>query len=1246
MTSLAVTDHGNLFALKAFHDECRSTHDKYGGLPPIKPILGCEAYVTNTGDYTSRNSKEIRYHLCLHAINKKGYYNLVRLMSEAYVNGFYYHPRIDHSLLEKYSEGLHCSSACLAGEIARAINAGRMDEAERVARWHKDLFGERFSLEVMEHRSRIHPEMNNDVYRRQVEVTRGVIELGKKLDIRIIATNDVHFINEDDNDSHDVLLCLSTGKKLSDPNRMMYTGEEWFKPAEEMAKIFPDHPEFLRNTLEVAEMVEEYNLNSPPIMPKFPIPIEFGTDESYREKFSEDELEKEFKDGAYKRLGGFDKVIRIKFEADYLKSITYEGAKKRWGDPLPENVVTRIDFELDTIKTMGFPGYFLIVHDYINAARTKLGVWVGPGRGSAAGSAVAYALGITNIDPLKFNLLFERFLNPDRISMPDIDVDFDDAGRGKVLDYVVERYGKDRVAHIVTFGQMAPKSAIKDVGRVMEYPLGETSKLASLVPEGKNSFAKALKESEDLRKACEDESNPVVYQLLDRARRLDGCVRQPGVHACGVLISRDPLIETIPIMPTDGEQLLRTQYDGHFVEPVGLLKMDFLGLKTLTVEKECVELLKECRGIDLNPDDIPVDDKLTYELFGRGETTGLLQFESDGMKNNLRLLQPDRLEDLVAMNALYRPGPMAYIPTFIARKHGRETIEYDHPLMEECLKDTYGVTVYQEQVMLLSRLLGKFTRGESDTLRKAMGKKNLALMEELYSKFKEGCLSNPEFMAAPCASTKEKAVQLIDKIWGDWKAFAEYAFNKSHAVCYAWIAYQTGYMKAHYPAEFMCAQISSEIGNFDKLPGFVAEAEAIGLEVLPPDVNASNSRFTPDYNGKAIRYGLAGIKGVGEYAAIAIVQNRKEKGPYKGFMDFCMRLAPQHVNKRVLENLIKSGAMDCFKEHHRAKLFENIEDALRLAASRAKDVSENQMDMFSLLGADDDASDKDLMDVPPWPMAQCFKDERELTGIYLTGHPLGVFKKILPSLATMTIEDFAKVPTRAELYDEVIAECSDPEMADRIVSERTAISARMVGILKSVRLMIPKPDPANPKKSLDHWAFLMIDDGTGETEIPCFSRTYAKYKDVLETLIDKPVLVCGEVSHRLMRDKTKPRSEWEEGDVQIVLNELYSLEKGAASFARSLHVTAHYEDNNLNERIAALKKLVESHPGRVPVVLEIKYANGICVSVELDESMKIALTSDFLFELDKVQRGETYSLKTIKEIYLEAPEKKPWERKG
>ena len=1288
MKSLAVTDHGNLFAIKAFYDEAR----KAG----IKPILGVEAYVTSTGDYTTRDKSERRHHLCLHAKNLVGYHNLVRLMSEAHIHGFYHNARIDHRLLEKYHEGLHCSSACIAGEVAHAIDIGRMDEAERIARWYQSLFGDDYSLEVMlhppgkgedgvEHVPPIPGEAIRDfheLYARQRRVVSGMIELGRKLGIRVIATNDVHFLEKDDDDSHDVLLALSTGNKMADVSkRMIYTGQEYFKTEEEMLGLFPEHPEFVAATQEVADGVEEYELNSDPIMPKFPIPGSFGNEEEYAKRYDEAALREEFdtadKPTNFERLGGYEKVLRIKFEADYLESLVYDGAVRRWGagsaekeggggrriDTVPPEIRERLDFELGVIKTMGFPGYFLIVNDYIANAR-RMGVWVGPGRGSAAGAAVAYALGITNVDPLKYDLLFERFLNPDRISMPDIDVDFDDAGRGKVLEFVTRKYGQDHVAHIVTFGQMAAKSVIKDVGRAMDYPLPDTNRLAGLVPETpKITFKKATSPLDKNGNPNKDYSpqlveafnsdDPTVHLLMERAKRLEGGMRQPGVHACGVIISRDPLIETLPVMPTDGESLLTTQYDGHFVEPVGLLKMDFLGLKTLTVEKECVAILgpdnprvpEFLRGADgcLDPDRIPDDDEETYRLFGRGETTGLFQFESDGMKKWLMALQPEKLTDLVAMNALYRPGPMDYIPTFVRRKQGEEEIRYDHPLMEKYLKDTYGVCVYQEQVMLLSRLLGGFTRGDSDKLRKAMGKKQLEVMEKLKVKFIDGCLKNPEFRIDKWQDEAE-ARKLIDKVWDDWRAFASYAFNKSHAVCYAWVAYQTGYLKAHYPAEFMCAQISSEIGNFDKLPGFVAEAQEMGLELKLPDVNESGARFVPTADAKGIRYGLAGIKGVGA-AGEAIVEERRKNGPYRGFLDFCLRLAGTPAcNKRVLENLTRTGAFASL-EPNRGKLFNNIEYALKKSQQKAREAASDQLNFFDVMaeGGEEKADDGELADFPAFAPAEDLKNERDLLGVYVSGHPLQSCRRLIAEAGTFRIADLAN----AEALDERMKDLpedrwkkkSNPALKDPRALRH--LDVRIVGQLTACTLKQgrPRPDgtPGQP------WAILQVDDGTGSLDAFCFAKAWEKSSAVAAS-VDQLVLVCGEISRRVnyAKEDRLAKKNPEVGDYNFTVKEAYPLGAAMPLISPGLTVTCEYAHPDVPARLETLKELAGRHPGSLALKIDFRYGDGRLVSV--DCGCRVDCSMAFLSELAKAVPAADVAYRCNDRIYLAPPERKPWDR--
>jgi len=1279
MTSLAVTDHGNLFALKAFYDESL----KQG----IKPILGVEAYVTSTGDHTTRDKSEKRFHLCLHAKNLVGYHNLVRLMSEAHINGFYHNARIDHTLLEKYHEGLHCSSACIAGEVSYYLDdspkgGNNPAKAEEIAKWYKNLFGDDYSLEVMLHPSGkgegasdipakepIPPECIaefRELETRQKHVIEGMIALGKKLGIRVIATNDVHFLNKDDDDSHDVLLALSTGKKMNDKDRMIYTGQEYFKTEDEMLALFGDHPELIAATQEVADKIEEYELNSDPIMPKFPIPETFGTEEEYAKRFDEEKLKAEFnteeKPKNYERLGGFDKVLRIKFEADYLQYLVYEGMKRRWGDPTPPDIKDRVDFELNVIKTMGFPGYFLIVNDYIDNAR-KMGVWVGPGRGSAAGAAVAYALGITNVDPIKFDLLFERFLNPDRISMPDIDVDFDDAGRAKVLEFVTQKYGQDHVAHIVTFGQMAAKSVIKDVGRAMGYDLKDTNKLAALVPDTpKITFKKATSEKDKNGKPNADyspdlvaafqSSDEIVHLLMQRAARLEGGMRQPGIHACGVIISRDPLIETLPVMPTDGESLLTTQYDGHFVEPVGLLKMDFLGLKTLTVEKECVALLgkdnprvpESLRGADgyLDPDKIPDDDRETYELFGRGETTGLFQFESDGMKKWLMALQPERLTDLVAMNALYRPGPMDYIPTFVRRKQGEEEIKYDHPLMEKYLKDTYGVCVYQEQVMLLSRLLGGFTRGMSDKLRKAMGKKQLAVMEELKVKFVEGCLANTEFRIDKWKDEAE-ARKLIDKIWDDWRAFASYAFNKSHAVCYAWVAYQTGFMKAHYPAEFMCAQISSEIGNFDKLPGFVAEAQEMGLELRLPDVNESGSRFVPTADSKGIRYGLSGIKGVGN-AGDAIVEEREKNGPYTGFLDFCMRLAgTQACNKRVLENLTRTGAFSAF-DKNRGKLFNNIEYALKRAQQRQKDRQSAQTSFFDLMdGGEEKVSDTELVDSPAFPPSEDLKNERDFLGVYVSGHPLQSCSRVISEVATFKAAQLANLEEVDALLlkqpEDKWKKKGNPHLKDAVALRH--LDVRMVGLLKSctVKTGRPRPDGSLGQK----WAILQIDDGV-ELDAFCFAKAWEKFNKV-EYSVDGLVMLCGEVSHRVSYDKNDVLKEHPiVGDINFTVREAYSLEEALPLLSDGLVIKMEYTDPEIKAKVGRIRDAIKKNAGKLPVAIDLHYPNGRTLKVDLGGEFRVAGKMSFLSELGKVVPQTDTSFRPRSDVYFDKPERK-WEKR-
>ncbi|HAQ21301.1 MAG TPA: DNA polymerase III subunit alpha [Prolixibacteraceae bacterium] len=1000
MTALALTDHGNMFGAKEFYDICR----KEG----IKPIIGCETYVAETSRHSKKDAKVDRsgYHLILLAKNLIGYRNLLKLVSTAYTEGFYYKPRIDKELLEQHHEGLIVSTACLGGEVPQHIMAGHLQDADETIQWFKSLFGDDFYLELMRHPS-TSPDMRKSVYENQVLVNKQLIELAKKHEVKLICTNDIHFINAEDADAHDLLICLNTGKDLDDPTRMRYTKQEWFKTTSEMNTLFADVPEALENTQEITDKIETYELNSSPIMPVFPIPEDFGTLEDYRQRFTEEMLVEEFTKYWFDTIGGYDKVVRVKLESDFLAHLCWEGAKSRYGEPFSEEITERIEFELNTIKKMGFPGYFLITQDFINEAR-RMDVLVGPGRGSAAGSVVSYCVGITNIEPMKYDLLFERFLNPDRISMPDVDIDFDDDGRQKVLDYVTNKYGKDKVAHICTFGTMATKMAIKDVARVLKLPLSEADRLTKLVPDApKMNFATAYKDSPELKAELKS-NNELIRTTLKFAQTLEGSVRQTGVHACGILISRDPLTDHIPVMfSKDDENLLTTQFDGKYVEDIGLLKMDFLGLKTLSIIKETVENIKLSRGITLDMDQLPENDPLTLELFSNGDTTGIFQFESPGMKKHLRNLKPNRFEDLVAMNALYRPGPMEYILSFIKRKHGHEKIEYDHPLMEPFLKDTYGITVYQEQVMLQSRALGGFNRGDSDNLRKAMGKKQIYLMDKLKVQFKEGCLNNQKFVEGCLAGNKEPE-KLTDKIWKDWEAFASYAFNKSHSVCYAAVAYQTGYLKAHYPAEFMAANMSRNLSNITEISKLMEECKRMKMNVLGPDVSESYAKFTVNKSGN-IRFGMAAVKGVGEGAVQDIIKARKG-GTFKDIYDFVERVNLQSVNKKNLEALAMAGAFDSFKKHTRSQFFapdDNdltfIEKLIRYGNKMQNESNNMQPSLFGEIMSTQSVQKPEPPTVQEWPDLILLEKEKSLVGVYLTSHPLDKYKVEIETLATKDV---------------------------------------------------------------------------------------------------------------------------------------------------------------------------------------------------------------------------------------------------
>ncbi len=1005
MPSLAITDHGNMFGVKEFHDAAV----KEG----VKPILGCEVYVATGSRFDKKRGREDRGHLLiLLAKNLTGYHNLAKMVSYAFTEGYYYHPRVDKELLRTYHEGIICCSACLGGELPQAIMHGGFDKAEAVVREFKEIFGDDYYLEMQLHRSG-DPRRDADVYENQKRVNAVILELAAKHNVKYIASNDAHFIMADDAEAHDRLICLNTGKDLDDPTRMRYTGQEYLKSEQEMAELFGDHPEALTTTLEIADKVEEYSLEHKPLMPNFPIPDDFPIDlpqlkESFSKKIKDEVLLAEVQRATSldELIGGHPELaesLMIAKQFLYLKHLTFEGARRRYGE-LNEQILKRLDYELSTIEWMGFPGYFLIVWDFIRAAR-ELGVSVGPGRGSAAGSVVAYSLGITNIDPIKYDLLFERFLNPDRISLPDVDVDFDEDGRADVLHYVVEKYGSKRVAQIITFGTMAPKAAIKDVARVQKLPLSESNRISKLVPEKPGTtFEKAFKEAPELLAERESE-NPLIRATMKYAEQLEGSVRQTGVHACGVIIGQDDLEKFAPIAIAKDAELNVVQFEGKQVESVGLIKMDFLGLKTLSIIKDALENIEASKGVKIDIDAIPLDDSATYELYSRGETTGLFQFESPGMKKHLRNLKPNRFEDLIAMNALYRPGPMEYIPSFIARKHGQEKVTYDIPDMEEYLKDTYGITVYQEQVMLLSQKLAGFTGGQADTLRKAMGKKKKDVLDKMKPQFIEGAQKNGH------------DPKICEKIWSDWEAFASYAFNKSHSTCYAYVSYQTAYLKAHYPAEFMAALLSRNLSDIKKISFFMDECKRMGLSVLGPDVNYSKSRFSVDDEGN-VRFGLAAIKGVGEAAVQDIVECRQRDGKFKSVYDFMERVNLQAVNRKTLENLAVGGAFDSISDLPRSAYFASdgregtfLEALVRYGNRVQSEKANVQQSLFGGGNAEADIQKPEPLPHEPWTKLEMLNKEREVIGIYLSSHPLDDFSVIIRHYCHSTLGDLQDLPS-------------------------------------------------------------------------------------------------------------------------------------------------------------------------------------------------------------------------------------------
>ena len=1280
MPAIALTDHGCMYGIKELLDYCKKANKKLKEKAaeegteyvPFKPIVGVEAYCARRSRL--QHDKELKainaegktyivdqsgWHLILLAKNMQGYRNLCKIVSASFMEDSYYRrPRIDKELLEQYHEGLICCSACLGGELPQKIMEGlafgsgleAMNEAEKTIEWFKGIFGEDYYIEIQRHQT-TKEGSDQHVYQVQKEVNPVLVELAKKHGVKVVATNDVHFVEEEHAEAHDHLVCVSTNHFIDDDNRMHYTKQEWLKSPAEMEAIFSDIPEALENTQEIVDKVEIYDIDSGPLMPKFPIPEEFGTEESYRQKFTEKDLFEEFTrdengnevltaeaaEKKVKTLGGYDRLYRIKLEADYLAHLAYKGAHERYGETLTEEQEERIKFELHIMKTMGFPGYFLIVMDFIRAAREELGVSVGPGRGSAAGSVVAYCLRITDLDPLKYDLLFERFLNPDRISLPDIDTDFDDAGRGKVLDWVSDKYGHTQVAHIITYGTMATKSAIADVGRVQRIPLARVNEIKGLIPE--KSFPDNIKDEkgkspkvnlkncykyvDDLR-ALLNGDEPQIRNMLTYAAQLEDTIRQVGVHACGVIIGADDLTKFAPLSTvedkTTGKRVLVTEYDGHVVESVGLIKMDFLGLKTLTIIKECLKNIYKAHGVTIDIDHISIEDAETYKLFQEGRTVGVFQFESAGMRKYMKELKPTVMGDLIAMNALYRPGPMDYIPQFIRRKHGLEPVTYDIPVMEKYLKDTYGVTVYQEQVMLLSRLLANFTRGESDQLRKAMGKKIMKMLEELKPKFINGGKSNGH---------NEKT---LEKIWADWEKFASYAFNKSHAACYSWVAYQTAYLKAHYPAEFMAANLTVAKDDIKDVTKFMDECKAMKISVLAPDVNESEMNFTVNSKGD-IRFGLGGVKGVGEGAVEAIIQEREKNGKYKDLFDFLERVNLQACNRKTVESLALAGAFDGFEGLYREQLFasnakgENmLEVVMRYGNRFQQDKQERSISLFDGFDIGGiEVQRPELPVVPRWSAIERLNKEKDLIGIFLSAHPLDEWEFEVKELCNTTAEEMqqfdawtspaarASASTHNEENGEEEEEQKEKLTPNQWLEKHAGQPLHLGGIIVAAEdRMSQKGNP---------WGKYTIEDYTGSYQFSLFGEAYQRFAAILRP--NMYVYLSGIIQQRGAHMKWFKPKPLEEAEYEFAVQQVQLIKK-AQKDLRSITLQIPIE-NVQPDLIDELMDITKQYPGETSLRLEI--FDTIRQNVITFNASPIQMSSELYGQLKELQTDGILSYK-------------------
>ena len=1203
MPGLAITDHGNMYGVKEFF--------KYAAKhPSVKPIIGCEIYVSK-GDH--RVKEKGYYHLILLAKNYNGYKNLMKIVSTGHLEGMYYKPRVSHEVIEKYHEDLICSSACMAGEIPRMILAGDIAGAEKAIEWHKRVFKDDYYLEVMLHKTEV-PGLSLEVYEKEKEYDEVIFDLAEKHGVKVIATNDAHFVRKEDGPAHDRLICLTTNAYIDDPDRLRYTQQEYLKSEEEMAALFPGHPEVITNTLEICDKVESYSIDRGHVLPKFQIDPDFLADiDNQLEKY------KDVIDAGRCDEKGNDRGEEFRYSVAFLCHLCYKGAHERYGETLNQETSERLDFELKTISRMGFPDYFLIVQDYIAAARAH-GISVGPGRGSAAGSAVAYCLGITNLDPIKYDLLFERFLNPERVSMPDIDVDFDDDGRYRVIQYVQDHYGVDHVSHVITFGTMAAKGAIKDVARISRLPLDESNRLTKMIPDKPITVTETseveLKEGEEPEngerviekdgkrykivkkdsdkkptlKNCVkyvpelkneyENGSPLVREVLNYALQLEGCIRQVGIHACAMIIGRGNLTDYIPITlgvdkATD-QKVWVSQYEGSFIEDVGMLKMDFLGLRTLSIIKICLAEVKKRFGIDIDIEKIPIDDPKAYEIYSNGDTKSVFQFESPGMMEWLQKLHPERFEDLIAMNALYRPGPMDYIPSFVARKRGEEPITYDLPAMEEFLKETYGVTVYQEQVMLISQKVAGFSKGKADKLRKAMGKKKIDILQSLYNDFIEGGKKNghPE--------------DVLKKIWKDWEKFASYAFNKSHATCYAWVSYQTGWLKAHYPSEFQAANLSMNKNNMAEIQAIMADCKKHRIKVLNPDVNESESNFTVNKNGD-IRFGMGGMKGFGANIVDAIVAEREANGSFKDIYDFCERMAGI-VNRKAMESLVYAGALDSFGiERSRYFLIGSdglqfLDELLNYASVTKKNAEDDAASLFG------DA--EELKAEKPEPPAmvgeadllELLKKEKDMVGMYLSDHPLKRYEFELETFTSCRLSEL----------DDLVTECEREHRQQKVL---------IAGFITSTEVKTSRTGKPFAKTTLE--------DFSGTYELALFGKDYETFMPYLTE--HTAIFVEGEIKEAYFSksdDKEKTTNapyKFRVKKISLLGNIGDALLSGFTIELSTPMVSADFRKH--------LMSVVKASKGTVPFSILLSDPKTQYVIEFQSRKYQVAVTADFISEI-------------------------------